>query len=209
MNSVSTPTSTPASTAPRNRARLALVTLFAVFFLPIFASMWLNFERPGWLPFGTVNHGYLLQPPYQLDDADLEPFSFADGWTFLHLAPEGCDDSCIRALHSSRQGRIALGKDADRLQRLLLIGPRAAISNFYEEHPNLHEGKVSAAWIEALSRNSTPADPKSATSNPTDPTGALFVVDPQGYVVLRYDVSSDPAGWFKDLRRLLNISKIG
>ena len=37
----------------------------------------------------------------------------------------------------------------------------------------------------------------------------LFLVDPQGYLIMWYPQDADPSGLIKDLERLLKISKIG
>jgi hypothetical protein len=37
----------------------------------------------------------------------------------------------------------------------------------------------------------------------------LFVVDPLGNLVMRYDVRKEPAGLLDDLRKLLKLSHIG
>ena len=42
--------------------RLVVLLLFALFFVPVLSAYLLNVFNPGWLPFGTSNHGTLAGP---------------------------------------------------------------------------------------------------------------------------------------------------
>ena len=44
---------------------------------------------------------------------------------------------------------------------------------------------------------------------PFDAADAIFIIDPRGYLVLRYPAKPDIRGLFKDLSRLLVASRIG
>jgi hypothetical protein len=44
---------------------------------------------------------------------------------------------------------------------------------------------------------------------PVDREHTLFVVDPLGNLMMRYDVRRDPPGLLVDLKRLLELSQIG
>ena len=52
---------------PRNRKRLGLVLLVALFLTPLLAAIVLN--AVGWRPAGTRNYGELVEPPRPLADA--------------------------------------------------------------------------------------------------------------------------------------------
>ena len=49
----------------------------------------------------------------------------------------------------------------------------------------------------------------SACFPPGDEAHTLFVVDPLGNLMMRYDVRRDPRGLLVDLKRLLELSQIG
>jgi hypothetical protein len=42
-----------------------------------------------------------------------------------------------------------------------------------------------------------------------DLTHSLFVIDPVGNIVLRYDVRNSPRGLLEDMKKLLKLSHIG
>ena len=216
--------STPAAPAEpdlerrRRRARLVLVALFALFMAPILIAYALNVLYPGWAPFGTTNRGALVEPARSLSTEGLRPVDgeplasapFAERWTLVVVHGPGCGQPCEEALVRMRQTRLALGKDANRLQRWLVVpeavadpvaDPIAApISASVRELTERHQGvrllAATQGWTAALgARGATP--------------GTVYLVDPQGYLVLRYDPALADDAVLKDLKRLLRISKIG
>ena len=86
---------------PRNRKRLGLVLLVALFLTPLLAAIVLN--AVGWRPAGTRNYGELVEPPRPLADALFvldggEPLRWEDAdwsWTLFALPGPGCADACI------------------------------------------------------------------------------------------------------------------
>lgn len=196
------------SPAPRPslKGQLVLVALFAVFFLPISLAWLLNVELPHWLPFGRTNHGQLIEPAERfeasaLTSVDGEPVDgalLAGKWTLVYIALSECSAECDQAVYRMRQSRYAMGKDMDRVQPLVIAPKRlakAAASKLLAHDPAL---KVVAAGPEWMRR------PRPAMGR-----AELYIVDPQGYLMMWYRAEDDPAGMIKDLKRLLRISKIG
>lgn len=183
------------------RPRAVLLALFALFLFPILGAMVLNVMAPSWLPFGRVNHGELLQPPVRLEAEVLAltdrraSLSSAKGtWLLVHVSGATCEARCEQALASMRQSRLALGKDADRVERWwFTTGDIDA---------------TTAQWLEKTFPGVRQATvPASAALEKT--AAQVRIVDPSGYVILRY-VEDDPASKVhKDFKRLLKISKQG
>lgn len=187
------------ATSPR-RGRLVLVAVFALFFLPVAAAWLLNVLAPHWQPFGRVNEGTLVDPPIRLAGADLrtlagEPLAtdlLSGRWTLLHLQASDCDEPCRSRLAATRAARLALGDDAARVQRVLVQRPGAAPAELAEEDRDVRIAIAPASW---------PGPPVSAPS--------LLIVDPQGFLILRYPPDVTRRGLHADLKRLLKISQIG
>jgi hypothetical protein len=189
--------------ARQRRARLALVGLFVLFFGPVVLALVLNVTAPGWVPFGRVNRGELVQPPVPVAARAIRPVAGlpfgAEGgevaWRLVHAGPPTCDDPCAAALVKMRQARLALGKDAERLSRWWLASAapaQAQVAAVTGEHPGLHVGIA-------------PRDSVLLAA----PPGTIQLVDPANLLVLRYDPSLDASAILKDLKRLLRISKQG
>jgi hypothetical protein len=202
----------------RNLCTLAL--LAALFFLPLLASGWLYYGT-SWRPGGHINHGELIQPPRPLPSVGLprisltdegsvrppgqdltsaDPTLFRNQWTLVYVGDGGCDASCRSTLYVMRQTRLALGTDMERLARVFLVTQGCCAKDYLaREHAGITViDAAGAGGAQLLSR--FPAG---------DRTHTLFVVDPLGNLMMRYDVRRDPRGLLVDLKRLLELSQIG
>lgn len=188
----------PADPARRNRNCWMLVALFALFFGALFVAGALRFS--GWRPEGMKNKGELLEPYGDLRDvtprlADGGAYAWnpqARTWRVATVA-RGCDGAqgaaCARLLDDLDKVWRLMGKDADRVE-LLWIG---ALPDGGARPRVLRVVEPDARLLAALPR----AD---------DPRGAVsYVIDPNGFVVLRYPPGSDPGGLRTDLSRLLKL----
>lgn len=187
----------------RRRARFTLIALFLLFFGPVLGALVLHVAKPAWHPFGTVNKGQLLTPLVRLPANGLSPLDgggpltelIGTSWTLLHVS-ESCAAACEAALIRIRQARLALGKDADRVERLYLVARSPGLQALGEtlaQHPGLR-----IATVDSMARSALPAGRMD---------GDVLLVDPSGFLVLRYTSDQDATALLKDLKRLLKISK--
>lgn len=182
-----------ADVARRNRRTLLVIALI---FLGSFALAGaLRFS--GWRPAGTRNHGEMLQPPGDARavtprELDGSPYAWqpqARLWRIAVAAPPHCGDACLRLAQDLEKVRLLQSREADRVHVLWLGDyPDGA-----PRSPALHRLREDAALRAALPR----AD---------DPSGVpVYVIDPNGFVILRYAPGSDPAGLRADLAKLLKL----
>ena len=198
----------------RRRGRRQLLVLAAIFFVPLAVAFWLYYGPGDWRPVGGTNKGDLIDPAVPLPDLAL-PGPGAVGpltgllrgkWTVAYLGDGACDERCRRALYLSRQSRIALNKDMDRVQRVFLATGRCCDQAFLRaEHPDLavvalDDGAEARALLEAF-----PALGGTAAAG----AGRLWVVDPLGNLVLSYSAGAPDKALLIDLRKLLRLSHIG
>ena len=203
----------------RSRNLRTLGALAALFFLPLLVSAWLYYGM-SWTPGGHVNHGELIQPARPLPRVELPriaaggdtagettrelaasvPTLLRSNWKLVYLGDGSCDASCRDTLYVMRQTRLALGTDMTRLARVFLVTANCCARDYLgREHSGITVLDASgAAGAPLLSR--FPAQDRAHT---------LFVVDPLGNLMMRYDVRRDPRGLLVDLRRLLELSQIG
>lgn len=190
---------------PRAAPRRLLLVTFLIFFVPVVAAWLLNVLAPGWLPFGTVNHGTLVQPVRHIDSAGLTRLDgkafdadYLNGrWTLVHVITEPCARSCVEALARIRQVRRALGKDMNRVQHLAVITEPT-------QAPDFHGLGVTPALADPQWLAHFAFDDGGATASP-----ALYLIDPQGYLMMRYPRDVEQHDLYDDLERLLRISKVG
>lgn len=178
---------------PHSRSRLVLALIALLFFASFGAALVLHYG--GWRPSSTRNHGELLQPPIDLralslrrgDGGDYPWQPRAGVWRVLVAPPEACGTRCLELLDALYRVWLSEGRHADALDVLWVGEPPPAALRFRR--------LVAIRPVPALAT----ALPDSAAA------GALpvYVIDPAGYLVLRYPPGFDPNGLRKDLQRLI------
>jgi hypothetical protein len=188
---------------PKSSKR-ALIILSALFLVPLAASFILYYGI-GWRPAGGTNHGELLQPIRQLP-TDLEGLLKGGGsqprnWVLVYVGDGACDEDCKRALVFARQTRLSLNKEMSRVNWGLLATENCCDLEYLDRE---HKGaKVYAAGDDVGVQELMDLLPQA------DLRYSLFVIDPLGNIVMRYDVREPPRGLLDDMKKLLKLSHIG
>lgn len=180
-------------------------------------------------PHGKAHYGQLIDPPHAMPEQAAstlggQPFALAQlqkQWLLVSVLPAACDAPCAQALFTQRQLYEMLGKDKDRVDRVWLLPAgeagqalRAAVQPGQggETLEGMESGKK-APGLAALARGAMllQVEPavwqswlglQAATSAPQD----LYVVDPQGYAMMRLPAFANTQGAReakRDLDRLL------
>lgn len=191
----------------RGRRLLLLVALVAV--LPFAAAI--TFVVTDWRPAGrSVNFGELVEPAQPLPAVTLRGLdgkpvsieSLRGRWLLATVAQTACTAGCRNNLWKMQQVRLAQGKHMQRVERVLLIDDRARLTApaLARDYPGLQILRADRATLAPLLR---------ALSGSEAAGERVFLIDPNGNLVLRYDANADPVGLRKDLARLLRLSRIG
>ncbi len=184
------------SDVPRPQRR-TLLLLLALFFAPLAVAFALYYGF-GWRPASQSIHGELISPPRPMP-AGAE--HLRGDWALVYVGDGGCDEDCRTALVFARQTRLSLNKDMTRLSRVMLATDNCCdVPYLKKEHEGIKVFDVSGPEEKAELLAVLPAVELKHT---------LFVVDPLGNLVMRYDVRQPPAGLLEDLRKLLKLSHIG
>lgn len=179
-----------------------LLWMFALCLLSLFASygayLW-------WRPAQQMNHGELLEtrllPATMLQEPSGRQFPFETlrgKWLLLTVQSAACDARCQLKLYSMRQVRTAQNENMMRIERLWLVtGEGNPAAELLAQHPGLRVARLAdPAWLSALPVRREAGE-------------HIYLIDPLGNLVLRYNDESDAKGMLKDLVRLLKISRIG
>jgi cytochrome oxidase Cu insertion factor (SCO1/SenC/PrrC family) len=167
--------------------RLKLATLFAVCAAP-FVLGWLAYEYR-WISGPSANYGELIAP-HPLA-GPLVPLR--GKWVLVTFDPAVCGAPCERKLYIVRQVRRAVGKDAERIERLWLL---------------TDAGKPRAELLAAIEGSHVVrADAELLKSFPGPEH--IYLVDPLGNLMMRFPADPDPSRMIKDLQRLLKYSRFG
>lgn len=180
--------------------RVKLAALAALFLLPIVASIVAYRLRPE----PTANYGELLLPPAAItshafgreEGGRFEFPQWRGRWILVASDSGACPATCVEKLHAMRQVRLALGRNAARVERVLVVDDLA--------RPN----RAALAPFAGMAIAITPA-------GMTLPPGAvndrahIYLVDPRGNVMMRWPAMPEMKRMHRDLERLLKASQIG
>jgi hypothetical protein len=184
----------------RGQLQMALIAL--IFLGPLALAAWLYYGDPSLQPEGRANHGVLLEPIMNLEDALPDSgLHVIEGvhWKLLYSFTSPCDDDCRNGLYTSRQIRLMLGREMDRVVRVFLHGEAPLDTIFLEAE---HEGLVTLGET-SLTETLVGKLPAGTPGN------GYFLVDPLGNLVLYFPPDTEPRDMVSDLKRLLRLSRIG
>lgn len=192
--------------------RLPLLGLFALFAAPLAVAFWLYYGT-GWRPGQATNHGELVTPVRELPSlayaqpqagAEVEKL-FAGKWSLVVVADGRCDEACRNALVYARQTYVGMGRLTARMQRVLLATDTCCDHAYLDrDHQGLRV--VDLTGTDTLGAARPTLLGAFAAERQAE---QIFVVDPLGNLMMRYDTRLNPKGLRQDLQKLLDLSHIG
>jgi cytochrome oxidase Cu insertion factor (SCO1/SenC/PrrC family) len=154
----------------------------------------------------------LIEPPRPLPAVALplasgnagqtQPQLLKGKWTLLYVQHGRCDDECAKRLYDTRQVRLALDREMNRVQRVFVAGADCCdLKEMQAAHPDLIMIRASAADEPVLALLPTPAGAVNSQR--------VYLIDPLSNVMMFYGPGSTAKGMLEDLKRLLRLSSIG
>lgn len=186
---------------PRDRPRLKLVLVLLVFAAPIVAAFALR--GLGWRPVAERNYGTLVEPAVDwranratTPDGTPIDWNTAAG-TFHVVVPmrADCGEPCVELVDSLERLWLGLSKRAPRVRMLVAAPPDPLLDAAIARAPHVTRVALVPDPLEHPAPVATAAERRAALP--------AYVVDPNGYLVMRYDAGFDPAGLRRDLMRFV------
>ena len=201
------PAAEPISPAARKRGRWMLVLLGLVCAAPMIASYFTYYViKPKG---GSTNYGTLIEPQRPIP-ADLMvtdetgktmPLASLRGvWLFVMTDRSACDDACAKKLYFMRQVRVTQAGERHRLTMVWLRSdagqvPEKVRAAYPDTRELVADPAAVAAWL--------PADAGTQASD------HLYLVDPNGNLMMRFPKDPNPSKIKADVTKLLKWSSIG
>lgn len=194
-----------------NQKKLLIIT--ALFFIPLAAAaIWYITLPDNYRPGSMTNNGNLITPIYQLQAFEQqtktgEIYSGKDlekKWTLVHLITGNCDEACSKWLYNTRQVRIALAEDMERVNRLSVVDSiDSATENqkMWDSHPDMQ--------VVVSNKGGVAEQIRQYTAQENYPKNSVYLIDPLGNLMMQFPPDINPKLLMKDLERLLKLSRIG
>lgn len=201
-----------------HRVKLAIV--FAMFLAPLVgAFVWYYGLGAAKVAEGRANHGRLLAPAVALraftnfgaeSAAPIGLEGLQGKWSVVHILRGDCDEGCLRVLYHSRQVRIALGRNANRVRRVFIGGNRGQLMGLAGEHSDALRWLVGEDGVEKQLWEILWMEGEEGEEGRQDGVGVdTLLVDPLGNVMMIIPSGLEPRLLLKDLKHLLRVSRIG
>ena len=185
------------SATAKNRRNL--VMLFVIGLVPVFVAFAVYLYFPQLLPTTTTNQGQLISPPISNEAIGLELSE--SKWAILVTVYYVCDAGCEQRLYLSRQVNIALGKESGRVKRVLIISENT-------ESTTIHELTEKFQGMQLVQLNRSALD-KAFKDVVEEIDSLVFLMDPNGNIMMFYTFEKAGKPMLMDLKHLLKISNIG
>ena len=191
--------------------RVKFVLMFLLFAMPITVSYLMFFF---WKPKVTNNFGELIAPVVQLPEEQFAALDAKDApsgapatgmrgkWLIVTRDGGACEAACLKKLYTMRQARLLVGKELDRVSRVMLIDDGLAPS------PQTLADYAGTAFVSAKNSTWLAKLPRKA-DDATNGRGYIYAVDPMGNLFMRYQADEDIKELAADLRRVLKASQLG
>ncbi|WP_336353071.1 hypothetical protein [Pseudomonas atacamensis] len=193
MNPPSMSEAKPVPSRRRGRIQLLLIVLGVVGPMLLATGM---YKLQFWVPEGRSYHGELIGNGQTR--ADLGVQADEQRWQILVTAPKDCAVDCQQLVYLARQIQISLGREAGRASHALAAAqPLSAdyAAKLDREYPQLQRYPLDAGVF--------------ARTTGGKAVPQLWIVDPHGNLVLRYEPNVKGKDLLNDLRHLLKLSNIG
>jgi len=132
----------------------------------------------------------------------IERESLTKKWRMILIVNDDCNKDCKLSLYNMRQLNVALGKHYDRF-RHMLIHTETMNNAFSELVANGYKDTIHVYSSQEVLSSAFKLIETNIFSN------TIYIMDPIGNIMMRFDLNMDPKLILKDLNRLLKVSQIG
>ena len=187
--------------------RIKFLLIVFIFTVPFVISYYLSKDYHAGGELQTSNYGSFINPIIKLSKTSFNDYSgksysvdqHLTKWSLIYRMPKNCLQICADEIYLIRQVNIALGKDMNRLQRIIILNTSISSSEIDEVVSKYPKSII------VKNNSSTFIDEINKITN----RHVLLLSDPLGNVILGYDGGFEGKKLLKDIKKLFKLSKIG
>ena len=181
--------------------RKSLVLMFSIGLIPVIIAYIVFVYFPEYMPTSTTNQGELITPSVSNEQIELKIEGHQ--WTLLIPLAANCGEECEKRFYFARQVNVALGKEAERVKRIMLTLPEsdpAQIRALEKAYPDMEKAEISRDKTSKVFAN---------TISDLFEGDYVLLMDPNGNIMMYYTMDLLGQPMLKDIKFLLKISNIG
>lgn len=180
----------------KSKNRLTILLVFLLFAVPVLVAYLLGSGLIDFEPDSTKNNGVFISPPIKLADYTDETWvnDLPEHWTLIYRTDGVCDETCFQWEDKLHRFNLTLAQNADKLELMLL----AIDFDMRQEDPYSHIKKVATRGHQALNDMLDNLSKQSLGGGE-----GLYVVAPEGYLMMAFTPDNQPQDIIKDLKLLV------
>ncbi|MCU1748234.1 hypothetical protein [Pseudomonas sp. 6D_7.1_Bac1] len=183
------------SRKPGWRGRLQLILILLVVVGPMILATGM-YKLQFWVPENRSYHGELIGNGQSRSELGVQ--ADEQRWQMLVTAPQECSVDCQQLVYLARQIQVGLGREASRASHALATAQPVSAdydAKLQREYPQLQRYPLDLPTYTKATQGNDAAQ--------------LWIIDPHGNLVLRYDAKVKGKDLLNDLNLLLKLSNIG
>ena len=182
----------------QTKGKLSIIALALLFITPVIVAIVMNSKLINFSPKSFKNHGDFIKPPIKITNDnylnDYEGF-----WTVIYHHTGLCEENCIEMLDTLYRIRLTKGHKMKKI-KLLVLYPENNELIIPQQYTSIE--KQTYKNTDDLKNTLTRLSPLSLGDN----TG-LYLLAPEGFLMMSYPKSFKPQDVIKDLGLLLRARK--
>jgi hypothetical protein len=189
-------------------ARKKLLVIACVFLLPLIVAVLMRIGVIDILPQSRTNRGILVQPPLAMKWPAAQSEALGGRWVLAVPLPARCNDRCERRLAGLRQLHLALGRQQAHVRIFLIAQYTDVPPDFDVPQENSRLLAIYPYFDIAPDRDSEFSGPlmkarsRALVTGP-DSADGIYLIDPQGRIMMYYHQDTDPNDIKSDVEHLL------
>lgn len=183
---------------PNTKNKLSIIALSLLFIIPVIVAIVLNSSLIKFSPDSFKNHGDFIQPPIKITDKESLK-QYEEYWTVVYQHSGTCDDDCVKMLDTLYRIRLTKGHKMKKV-KLLVLYPDDATIEIPEQYTSIE--KQSYTKNDELNSILKELSVKSLGNDK-----GLYLLAPEGFLMMSYSKEFEPRDVIKDLGLLLRARK--
>ena len=178
----------------QTKNKLSIVALIMLFLTPLIIAIVMNSNWIDYQPSNMKNRGDFIQPPIKITEND-NLKAYEGFWTVVYNHTGICENDCKQMMDLIYRVRLTKGHKMDKV-RLLVLHPENSELEIPPQYASIESQSYNTDTV--LSKTLSELSINSLTDNK-----GLYIIAPEGFLMMSYPKDFVPQDVIKDLGLLL------